>query len=61
MIVRKETKMTKTPNSATADFFGSIASAFRAAGSIRSGGQPKASDLKALGINPADFRKINQF
>ncbi len=52
--------MTKTRNSATAEFFGSIASAFRAAGSMRSGGQPKATDLKALGINATDFRKINQ-
>ena len=52
--------MTKTRHSATAGFLGSIASAFRVAGSIRSGEQPKATDLKALGINAADFRKINQ-
>ncbi len=52
--------MNKTRTSATAEFFGSIASAFRAAGSIRSNSEPKASDLKVLGINPADFRKINQ-
>ena len=37
------------------------ATRWRRASAVRQGAEPKARDLRGLGIDPAEFRKINRY
>ena len=42
-------------------FFGTIGSAINAASAVESHRAPKSEDLRKLGIDPVQFRKIGRF
>ena len=52
--------MATTRTNPKTHLFGSLVSAFRAAGSLRSGEQPSAADLRTLGIEAVEFRTLTK-
>jgi hypothetical protein len=49
---------TRNPFAALGDFFEVFGSAIAASRAVEARKQPRASDLRTLGIDPAAFRKI---
>ena len=51
----------QTRHSLVSEILTVIGDALASASAVQQGRQPKANNLRGLGIDPAEFRKINRF
>jgi hypothetical protein len=59
--MRKDDKMSSRKRSSFGEWIGIFGSAVAAASAVNAGHQPKARDLRVLGIDPEKFRQIKHF